>query len=326
MHYIGIDIGKSELVIANPKVLNSSNSSSYMMKKCVNEITLINAYLEEFVGQEVHFVLESTGKYGYQLVHCLTLLDLKYSLLNPKQSNGFVQSMKVISQNDERDAILLSLYGQKMTPEPTISIDDDLYELRQKRQYLSNLKKYKQVIDNQLHAMDYDPRASTVVKEGLHETLANLVKQIEQFEQDIYYIDDEEYKIVYDKIIKINGIGKATANAMILATNGFKDFSNAKKVSKYVGLAPASKDSGTSVRIKGKIVKTGEPILRSCLYMASISAKKYNNACKELYDRLRAKGKPFKVAIIAVANKLIKQAFTIIKNNTVFDNNFAFAK
>ena len=62
--------------------------------------------------------------------------------------------------------------------------------------------------------------------------------------------------------------------------------------------------------------------VRKCLYMAARSAKKYNTTCKELYDRLRGKGKAHKVAMIAVVNKLLKQAFALVETGTLYEKDY----
>lgn len=326
MHYIGIDIGKDYIYIASPKTLGSMNANSYDLKKCKNDLFSITSLFEPYEPTSIQVIFESTGKYGYRLAYCLDLLGIGYTALNPNQSNGFAKSMKIISQNDERDSILLSLYGQKLQPEISVATDEKLHELRQKRQHLSSLMKQKQVIDNQLHALEYDPRATPMVKDSLLMLQNLLNEQIEKFKSDLYHLDDDEYKTIYNQLIQIDGIGDATVNALIISTNGFKDFDSAKKVAKFLGTIPSSKESGSSVRIKGKIIKTGVSYARATLYMAALSARRYNQACKNLYERLRAKGKPYKVAMMAVVNKIIKQAFAIVKNNTIFDNYFAVAK
>jgi hypothetical protein len=66
----------------------------------------------------------------------------------------------------------------------------------------------------------------------------------------------------------------------------------------------------------------GMSTVRRMLYLCALSAKKYNRACRELYDRLVQQGKSKKLALIAIANKLLKQAFAIIKNKSVYVDNF----
>lgn len=98
-------------------------------------------------------------------------------------------------------------------------------------------------------------------------------------------------------------------------------FGNYRQVISYLGMCPRVYESGTSVHGKAKICKMGLGSIRKKLYMCALSARKCNPACKALYDRLVEKGKAAKLALIAVANKLLKQAFAILKNQTTFDKN-----
>lgn len=326
MTYLGIDIGKDWLVVARQELPDEQSSKSFVVEKIANTIESINDWLSKTTLEATQIIFEATGKYSYRLAYCLDLASVAYSIITPSQSHGFAQSMKIVSQNDERDAILLCIYGTRFTPQVSEIVDEKLHQLRQKRNHLSSLIAQNQVISNQLHALGFDPRADKMVKESL-ETVQQIIQtQMDSFKDELYNLNDDDYQKIYKQLIGITGIGPASASALIIATNGFKNFDAAKKVSKFLGTIPASKDSGTSVRIKGRIIKTGFPQVRAILYMAARSAKKYNLACKELYERLRAKGKCHKVAMVAVINKLIKQAFAIVKNNTSFDNNYAIAK
>ncbi len=99
----------------------------------------------------------------------------------------------------------------------------------------------------------------------------------------------------------------------MLASNCFENFETADELSKFFGLTPNSHYSGSSIRKKGRITKMGAHYVRALLYMCSRSAIRYNHACKELYQRLRAKGKSHKVAAVAVMHKLVKQVFACVK-------------
>ena len=125
---------------------------------------------------------------------------------------------------------------------------------------------------------------------------------------------------------KVVGIGKESAQALILATNGFANFKSAKEVSKFIGTAPQDRQSGSSIKGRSSINKAGVKSVRTTLYLAAVNAARYNHACKDIFTRLRAKGKPYKVAIIAVVNKLLKQLFAVVKNNSIFDNNLCLTK
>ena len=106
---------------------------------------------------------------------------------------------------------------------------------------------------------------------------------------------------------------------VLMLTENFTKFSEAKHLISFVGLAPVEKRSGTSVRGRSSISKRGNPILRNLLFMCSFNACKSNKKCRQLYERIVAKGKSKKLALIAVGNKLIKQMFGLIKNEAMYD-------
>ena len=90
----------------------------------------------------------------------------------------------------------------------------------------------------------------------------------------------------------------------------------------YARLTPVIRQRGSSVKGRPRISEMGNPKLRNLLFMSSFNAYKYNRACKALFDRIVAKGKSKKLALIAVCNKLLKQAFSIVKNGVPYDNDY----
>ena len=106
------------------------------------------------------------------------------------------------------------------------------------------------------------------------------------------------------------------------STGGIQHFEHARQLSKFIGVVPYSHKSGSSVRKKGRITKRGNRDLRAALFMGARSATQYNAACKDLYLRLREAGKPYKQAMVAVMNKLIKQIFGVVNSGVSFDNQF----
>ena len=127
---------------------------------------------------------------------------------------------------------------------------------------------------------------------------------------------------MYTNLKSIPGLGPKTVLYMILITEGFEKFESSRKLSCYAGLSPTQRMSGSSIRGKSRISKQGNSKLRNLLFMCSFNACKYNKSCKALYDRLVAKGKSKKLALIAVENKLIKQAFSIAKSGLKYDENY----
>jgi transposase len=319
--YLGIDISKDKLQIAYQ---NSQNI--WQDSVITNEHDAIEDWITKLNLETSHFVFEYTGTYTHPLTYCLELLQAKFTIITPKQSKGFSLSMKATSKTDKSDARLLCLYGQKHEPEITTLPSEKIHKKRQKYNYFITLKADYQSFKNRLHALSFDRKADNSVINSIQKMISTIGNEIEILQKEIFTIDDDENQHLKELMTSVVGIGEVSANAIIIATNGLKDFDNIKQVSKFLGIAPSDYNSGSSVRGNRAIVKSGLSYVRNTLYMAARSAKKYNIACKDIYERLRAKGKPHKVAMMAVVHKLLKQLVAVVKSNTFFDNNYQVAK
>jgi transposase len=140
-------------------------------------------------------------------------------------------------------------------------------------------------------------------KQGLIETLTMQMQKI----TEIYYSE------MLADLESIPGMGKKTAMMLIVLSGGFNRFDDCPRIFEF----------GTSVKGRARICKMGMSQIRAMLYLCSWSAKRCNKACRELYERLIAKGKAKKVALIAVANKLLKQAFVIATKQTKYNENYS---
>lgn len=156
----------------------------------------------------------------------------------------------------------------------------------------------------------------------LDKTISFLVSQIESLEPELVDLASSEFDRQVKLLTSIKGIDITLVTVLIVATEGFSYFNNTKQVSCFIGICPIYQQSGTSVHIKGGVNRNGDASLRSLLYVASWSALRDNTTCKECYARLKANGKPSKVALIAVANKFVRQAFTVIKLDAPYVDGF----
>lgn len=143
-------------------------------------------------------------------------------------------------------------------------------------------------------------------KRTIEKIIIFLEKQIRNMEENLTSLATQEYKKLMELLTSIKGIGVTLAAALIIATGGFPYFDNAKQFTRYLGLSPTYQQSGTSINVKGRINRNGDSTLRSQLYVAAFASLRCNSECKECYDRLRSNGKPGRVAVVAVANKLVR--------------------
>jgi transposase len=173
-----------------------------------------------------------------------------------------------------------------------------------------------------LEAIQHSVEQSVIVIDTIKTLLENITNQLELIDKELEKTVKIYEKENFELIKTIPGIGKKTAIVLIAFTQGMKNFESSKQLISYFGLCPRIYESGTSVKGKARICKMGMSTTRKMLYLCALSAKKHNKACRELYDRLVLQGKSKKLALIAVANKLIKQAFSILKNKTEYVDNF----
>lgn len=316
MTYIGIDISKKKLNVAFLK------GGTYHKLEVPNETQHIQQWIKGLGTESVHLVFEATGSYGSKLLYLLHLQGKPFTMVNPSQSKGFAQVQKQQNHTDDRDAVLLAQYGERMQPPASVVATEQWEKLRQTRRALRQMKKYERMIANQLHALAQFPFQEPVVKQALERALKTIQEEIAALEANLCALTDAEMEHMASKLVTIKGIGPTVARELIVATNGFEHFEHAKQVAKFIGISPTTKTSGTSVRKKGHISRSGDAGLRGALYMAALSAIRWNNACKAIYKRLKDKGKSTKQALIAVAHKLLRQAFAVAKSMKDFDNDY----
>ena len=315
MMYIGIDVSKDTFVAAYPR------KSGYTTKTFKNDTKGVRSFITS-LPEDCHCVMEATGNYSMLLLYLLQQAGILTSMENPQKIKHFSRAMMTVTKTDEIDAKLIAMYGEKMTPEPYKIPTESILLLKQKRTVLRQLKKHLTATKNLQQALAVLPKQDLTSKRTVEKTIKFLERQIAELEEEITNLSNKEYARQMSLLTSINGISDTIASALIVATGGFTYFSCAKQISRYLGLCPTYQQSGTSVNVKGHINRNGDPHLRGQLYVAALVCIRYNKACKDTYEKLRAKGKSAKVALIAIANKLIRQAFAVVTNNQPYIDGF----
>ena len=320
MTYVGIDVSKATFVVAY------SSAKAGKTKTFKNTTKGVHEFIQTLSVTEHHCVLEATGNYSALLVYLLSKAGITVSLENPLKIKNFARVMLSVNKTDETDARLIALYGERMQPSPYKLRSKSILILKQKRTVLRQLKKQLVATRNLKGSMEVLPLFDAKCKQTIEKTITFLENQIKGMEEELASLAKDEYKKQMDLLTSIKGIGITLAAALIVATGGFTYFDNAKQLTRYLGLSPTYQLSGTSVHVKGHINRNGDPGLRSQLYVAAFSSLRCNTECKACFDRLRSNGKPGKVAVIAVANKLIRQAFAVVTQGKPYVDGFKSAK
>lgn len=273
---------------------------------------------EEFkswISEDTLCVMEVTGPYYLRVATYLYQKGFRVSVINPLVIKRFCQMRLIRAKTDKADAKMIALYGLSEALQPWCVPDDCILTLQQLDAISEQLSKQCTALQNQLEAFTQSGAVKKEIKQFLLKAIRATEKQQVCIEKQMDDLITKHYQEMMTNLTSIPGLGKKTATVLIVLTGGFKKFTSPKQLAAYVGLAPRIYQSGSSVKGRPRICKMGMSRIRALLYLCAWSAKRYNKACKELYERLIAKGKARKAALIAVANKLLKQAFSIASNN-----------
>jgi len=318
--YCGIDVGKSALDYC---LRSAKKPKERIQNRLTNELSSISEVFSDSKFDQTLFVVEYTGNYSAKILYQLSQMKRSVCVVSPLQSKSFMSALGLTNKNDKQAAHSLSLMGQHMSMRLYKAPSEEMQKRKQLFATLKALEKQQRMLENQLHALAQLPIQEPKAKQALELVLESVTTQIVPLKEQLYQpSQDEQFNEKKKLACSVKGIGEQTAEALLLLTSGLADFEDAGKLSKFLGLTPHSHFSGSSIRRTGGITKFGSQRLRALLYMCANSAIRYNKPCKELFERLRAKGKPYKVAKVAVMHKLVKQVFACVTTKTEFDNDF----
>ncbi len=308
----GVDISKSYFDVVDQEGCHFQFS---------NELNGFEAFAG-YLRKNSCVVMEATGYYHYCLAQFLYKHNFRVSVVNPLSVKRFIQMKLSKIKTDKSDAKAICEYAQ-INKVP-------LYTGRSKVQFeclqLLSLQdlylKQRTAIKNKLHGEETLGNPSEGVVLSLFRALDLLNKEISLLQEQLEILVNKIDKKQMNQLMSIPGIGKKTAMLLIVLTDGFTSFQNARQLCSYAGITPTIRQSGSSIRGRSRISKMGNQKLRNLLFLCSFSASKYNKSCRELYERIVAKGKSKKLALIAVCNKLLKQAFAIAKSGENYQEDY----
>lgn len=312
-NYVGIDISKLTFDVA---ILDEKGK--YKHYKFTNDLDGFKK-LFQLLNQESDIcVMEASGAYYLKLATYLFNFKISVCVINPLVIRRFSQMRMIRAKTDKKDASVIADYGKTEKPDLWQPEEDYVLELKQMQAYVDQMNKSRTGFIRQREAFKYNPVSAESMNESLQKMIDTLEGQIALMENKMVALVKEHHQNLFGQLNSIPGIGRKTSMLLIVISGGFTKFENAKQLCSYVGISPRIFESGTSVKGRAKICKMGMSRIRAMLYVCSWTAKKNNKACNELYNRLVEKGKSKKLALIAVANKLLKQAFAVATKNEYY--------
>lgn len=311
-NYVGIDISKASLDVAT-----WPGEKSWEEEHNEEGIAGLVKKVKELEPEMV--VLEATGGLEMDVAIGLAQAGLAVAVVNPRQVRDFAKSLGKLAKTDRIDAKVLARFADAVRPEPRFMVDEQQQRLN------ALVARRRQVIDMRVAEKN---RLTTVYEE----MKARLEMHIEWLSQEIDALDlviqqqiqsSPLWREKEQLLRTVPGVGPV-ASATLLAELPELGQLNRKQIAALGGLAPFNKDSG---KMKGKrCIWGGRAAVRPVLYMAALSAIRFNPVLEEFYDRLTKQGKLFKVAITACMRKLLTILNAMVKANQAWDPALAYPK
>lgn len=300
--FVGVDVSKAHLDVAFPAA-----RTAWRTANSTAGIAALGRRLAQL--ERPHLVCEATGGYTRSLVRALGGQGVAFSCVNPRQVRDFARASGQLAKTDAIDAGVILRFAQAMQPRaapPPAPAQTRLADLvRRRRQLVDMLASEKQHADHP----DDDEIAASIDRH-----LGFLTEQIKALDASIArQIEGDPGLIRRAGLLRtIPGIGAIVAATLVAELPELGLIGN-KQIAALVGVAPINRDSGQK---RGQAHIAGGRLSARCiLYMATIVAIRCNPALRPFYQRLRADGKPPKVAIVATMRKLIITANVMLAQN-----------
>lgn len=329
--FIGVDFSKQTIDVAILKQSKKSQKEFACLKFSNDE----ESYKELFqwIKEQTHtpqeqwlICGENTGLYSLGLQRFLNLRHIFFWLENPlqiKRAQGMVRG-----KNDKMDACQIALYAYRFQDKAcNVELRNDILDMirdllvlrerliKNKKQLLTASKELVRVKNNQ---------TSAFIDEHTNKLIKCIIDEIKETEKKILELikEDEQIEENFDRLCSIKGVGFVNAIWMIIATNNFIDFNDPRKFGCYAGCVPFNYESGTSVYRPDRVSAFANRRIKTILTCAAASAIRYNENIKAYYWKKKTEGKPWRLIVNNVRNKLIHLMFAIIRSQRTYQENY----
>lgn len=310
----GIDVSKKRLDIT---IFDGIKEKSYDIPYTQTSFQKI---MKQYNSDALHVVCEATGNYHLHLGQYSRDMGLRFSSVNPFIIKRYSDIQMKRAKTDRIDSGLIAHYGYDYSPKLTVEISPTRVKMKQLLKAIEDLHQTEQGYRNRLEAHSVHPHGVSEVEDTYNQILAFTEKKRKKLETELIHLATESHLTDFNLLMSIPGIGPIGAAVIIAFFGRFETFDTSKQVISFIGTNPSVIQSG---QFKGKssISRKGNGYIRKKLYMCAISASRNNPQCVQLYNRLLEKGMAKKPAMVAVMNKLIRQAFGVSKSQKPYSPN-----
>jgi transposase len=305
--FVGIDVSKSKF-----DVMILPEATRLM---CTYDAEGIGKLIAQLAHRACLVVLEATGGLERRLAADLIGAGHQVAIVNPRQVRDFARGIGVLAKNDRVDARVLATYAQHVRPrllEKPSEKQQELTALVTRRRQLLSLQVAE---SNRL-----EQATSKLATKSIRHVLDLLRKEVAKLDAEIARLiaADDDWRNKSELLQTVPGVGPATSASLVAELPELGKL-NRQQIASLVGLAPFSRDSG---KFHGqRSIWGGRSSVRSMLYMAALTARRFNPVIRIFADRLKQAGKRTKVILTACMRKLLVILNTMVRNQTAWKTN-----
>jgi transposase len=299
--YLGADVSKATI---DCRLLDQS----FTIANDAPGFRQLLARLRKVSPQPVHVICEATGGYQNALVHALHTAGLAVSVINPRQVRDFARSRNLLAKTDRLDARILADYGVANQPAPDSASPAHLERLAQLLAARDHLVAQRAELKTRAHQLT----DRWLLAQNLR-LITSYDREIKKLEAQLLALRDADPQLATKahRLDQVAGLDWRGALGLLGYLPELGTL-NRGAIAKLAGLAPLNWDSG---QLRGqRHIAGGRAPVRRLLYLASLTTVRKNSLLKAFFLKLKAAGKPSKLALTAVARKLLILLNSALKN------------
>lgn len=277
---------------------------------------------------QIQLIVEATGGYEAALLAYAYQQGWAISMPNPMRVRRWAQGVNYRAKTDRVDARILAHYGVDCRPPLRPQLASEVTEMDSLLKRRLDLQQARQKEQTRLSELAGRPGISPKVQESLQQVIDALSDALAEIEQAIDELQQryQPFATEEQRLLPLPGVGPKVLWPLVVKLMQFHNLTagegDARGFVAFIGLDPQPHSSGSSVNKHPGISKMGDSELRRLLYMGALGAISGNNSLRTFYHRLLDRGKAKKVALVAVARKLLVWAWTLFSRQSQWNPDF----
>jgi transposase len=299
---VGIDVSKAQL--------DTAFGAEAEVLGLVNDAAGMTQLLERLKAlRPTLVVMEASGGYETAAATAIAAAGWRLAVVNPRQVRDFARATGRLAKSDQIDARILAAFGKAIAPHVTSLPDQDARALQ------ALLLRRQQLVAMRAQEQQRLEHAQSAMRKNIKKHIDWLDQEIDKLDVDLTagLRKSPAWRAKDELLRSLKGIGRITSGTLLVALPELGRLDR-RAIAALVGIAPFNRDSGT---MRGRrSIYGGRARIRTLLYMAATTAIRCNPVIREFYERLKSRGKPHKVALVACMRKMLTILNAMVREST----------